>query len=116
MGPEVTLGEKVKEVKVLEVELFIEIKKHLIRSRKKMERFCKIMRKNNVKMTPNIWEKLGIHDHKLDDEYETVRVKMTHTVEEEIPINPTQNTRRRKSAKTTKKVTKEVEEMKDLTI
>ena len=41
---------------------------------------------------------------------------MTHTVEEEIPIDPTQNTRGRKSAKTTKKVTKEVEEMKDLTI
>ena len=81
-----------------------------------MERFCKIMRKNNVKMTPNIREKLGFHDHKLDDEYETVRVKMTHTVEEEIAIDPTQNTRGRKSAKTTKKVTKEVEEMKDLTI
>ena len=40
------------------MELFTEVKKHLIKSRNKMERLCQILRKHKVKMTPRVREKL----------------------------------------------------------
>ena len=67
-------------------------------------------------MTPRVREKLMLQDHKLDHDYETIKVKMKKVLMEEVPIDPNVKTRGRKSAKLTKKVRKEVMEEKDLTI
>ena len=116
MGPEVKIGGGEEEQKVIGLELFTEVKKHLVKSKNKMERLCRIMRKHGVKMEPRVKEKLSLQDHKLDEHYETIKVEMTKTVTEEVPIDPNEKRRGRKSAKTTRKVKKEVTEEKDLTI
>ena len=116
LSSEVTVGEKKVSQKVLGLELFTEVKKHLIKSKNKMEKFCKILRKHKVVMVPRIREKLMLEDHQLDDKYETIEVELTKTVTEEVPIDPTVKTRGMKSSKLTKKVRKEVKVEKDVTI
>ena len=81
-----------------------------------MEQFCKIMRKHKVVMTPRVRDKLMRQDHMLDKDYETIKIKTQKTVTEEVPIDPSEKRRGRKSAKTTKKISKQVEEEKDLAI
>ena len=49
-----------------------------------MKEICHIMRKFQVKMTPNIREKLWAIDHLFDYHYVTLRVKATKTVTVEI--------------------------------
>ena len=75
MGAEVTVGAGKTEHNVLPIEVFKEIKKNLIKSRKKMESLCHILRRNKVKMTARVREQLQLNDHKLDDSYETVKIK-----------------------------------------
>ena len=116
MGTEISIGKKEEAPTPLPIEVFTEIKKHLISSRKKMERFCQIIRKYKVKMTPRVREKLQLQDHALDDMYETVRIQVKKTVSEEVPIDPTAKQKGRKSKKLTRTVKREVQEEKDLTI
>ena len=73
-----------------------------------MEEMCQILRKNKVKMTPNVRTKLREIDHLLDNEYVTLKVNMTETVMVEIEDDSTET----KTTKQRKKVSVE----KDLTI
>ena len=57
-----------KNVSIMPIEVFQEIKKCLNESKKKMEEMCQILRKNKVKMTPNVGTKLREIDHILDNE------------------------------------------------
>ena len=116
MGQEVSVGERKEEPAVLGIELFTEVKKHLVKSKNKMEKLCQIMRKHGVKMTPKVREKLNLQYHRLDHHYETIKVEMTKTKVEEVAIDPNEKRRGRKSAKLTRKVKKEVLEEKDVTI
>ena len=77
---EVTVGSSQESITVLVIAVLHEIKKSLKQSKKKMEEMCKILRTHKVGMTPNVKVKLREMDHLLDDEYVTVRVKMTKTV------------------------------------
>ena len=54
MSSEVTVGERKVEQKVLGMDLFTEVKKHLIKSKNKMEKLCKILRKHKVTMLPRV--------------------------------------------------------------
>ena len=116
MSSEVTVGERKVEQKVLGMDLFTEVKKHLIKSKNKMEKLCKILRKHKVTMLPRVKEKLNLQDHRLDQHYETIKVNLTKTETEEVPIDPNIKTRGRKSAKLTRKVKKVVTIEKDVTI
>ena len=44
-------------------------------------------------MTPRVREKLMLQDYKLDNQYETIKVKMSKNVTEEVAINPNTKTR-----------------------
>ena len=73
-GKEVTMGAATESQPILSIEVFQEIKKTLNESKKqkaKMEEVCQILRKNKVKMTPNVKAKLKEIDHLLEDEYTT---------------------------------------------
>ena len=116
IGQKLMLGDTKEEKQPLSIEVFTEIKKRLIKSKKKMEQFCKIMRKHKVVMTPRVRDKLMRQDHMLDKDYETIKIKTQKTVTEEVLIDPSEKRRGRKSAKMTKKISKQVEEEKDLAI
>ena len=89
--------------------MFSEIKKSLVLSKKKMEEMCQILRKNKVKMTPNVRKKVREIDHLLDNEYVTLKVYMTETVTVEEMEDSTE-------ARKTKTQRKTVSVKKDLTI
>ena len=74
-GKMITVGKDMEETPLLSAEIFSDIKKTLVLSKNKMEKLCHIMRKNRVKMEPNVRQKLKEIDHLLDEEYETVKVK-----------------------------------------
>ena len=74
-GKMITVGMDMEETPLLSAEIFSDIKKTLVLSKNKMEKLCHIMRKNRVKMEPNVRQKLKEIDHLLDEEYETVKVK-----------------------------------------
>ena len=107
-GKDVRIGPQEKNVSIMLIEVFREIKKCLNESKKKMEEMCQILRKNKVKMTPNVGTKLREIDHLLDDEYVTLKVNMTETVTVESKEDSTQT-------KTTKQRMK-ISVEKDLTI
>ena len=86
-GKEVTIGEQKKNETILPIEVFQEIKKCLYQSKKKMEEMCQILRKNKVKMIPNVRKQLKDIDHLLDDEYVTVKMNFTETVTVEVKDN-----------------------------
>ena len=79
-GKDVRIGLQEKNVSIMPIEVFQEIKKCLNESKKKMEEMCKILRRYKVKMTPNVRTKLREIDHLLDDEYVTLKVNMIETV------------------------------------
>ena len=56
-GKDVRIGLQEKNVSIMPIEVFQEIKKCLNESKKKMEEMCQILRRNKVKMTPNIRKK-----------------------------------------------------------
>ena len=116
MGTEMKVGGNKNEYHPLPIEIFIEIKKNIVKSRRKMESLCHILRCNKVTMTKCIREKLKCNDNKLDDCYEMVKVKTQMNITEEVQIHPTVKRRGRKTAKLTEKVKKTVEEETDLTI
>ena len=116
MGTEMKVGGNKNEYHPLPIEIFIEIKKNIVKSRRKMESLCHILRRNKVTMTKCIREKLKCNDHRLDDCYETVKIKTQMNITEEVQIDPTVKRRGRKTAKLTEKVKKTVEEETDLTI
>ena len=89
---EVEIGTKQESVSILPIEIFQEIKKNLHQSKKKMEELCAILRRNKVKMTPNVRDKLCDIDHLLDEEYTTVKIKMTKKVTVEMVNDPTTKT------------------------
>ena len=64
--------------------MFKEIKKNLVLSKKKMAEVCKTFRKYKVKMVPNIRRTLQDIDNLLDDDYETIRIKVKETVTEQL--------------------------------
>ena len=74
------IGLQEKNVSIMPIEVFQEIKKCLNESKKKMEKMCQILRRNKVKMTPNIQTKLREIDHLLIDKYVTLKVNMPETV------------------------------------
>ena len=74
-GKMITVGMDMEETPLLSAEICSDIKKTLVLSKNKMEKLCHIMRKNRVKMEPNVRQKLKEIDHLLDEEYETVKVK-----------------------------------------
>ena len=118
MSKEVTIGAKGEEKEIMPIEVFKEIKKELVKSKNKMEKLCSIMRKHKVKMSPRIKDKLRESDHILDEEYETIQIKFEKSVSEDVPIRFTQSRRGKTSElpKITKKITKKVYEVRNLTI
>ena len=86
-GKEVTIGEQKKNETILPIEVFQEIKKCLYQSKKKMEEMGQILRKNKVKMIPDVRKQLKDIDHLLDDEYVTVKMNFTETVTVEVKGN-----------------------------
>ena len=111
-GKEVTVGAAPVCETILPIEVFQEVKKALNESKKKMEELCQILRKAKVKMTPNVKAKLKEIDNLLEDEYTTVRLKMTKTVTVEVDEDEEKKAKRKK--KKTERKTVEVE--RDLTI
>ena len=67
-------------------------------------------------MKPRIREKLAEIDHMLDSEYETIQFTFMRSVTVEEAIDPTEVRRGRKSSKLTRKVSREIEEKRDITI
>ena len=76
------------------------------------------MIKHKVKMSPRIKDKLREYDHILDEEYETIQINFEKSVSEDVPIKFTRSRRGKKSEvpKITKKITKKVYEVRNLTI
>ena len=93
---EVTVGVAPESVPILPIEVFQEIKKTPKAGKKKMEELCKILRESKVKMTPNVKVKLSEIDHLFDDEYTTVRLKMTKTVIVEVEEDSEKKAKRKK--------------------
>ena len=58
LSKEIIVGNNINGTPILPIEMFQEIKKSLNMSKTKMEEMCHIMRKFQVKMTPNVREKL----------------------------------------------------------
>ena len=83
-GKEVTVGAAPEPDSIMPIEVFQEVKKYLCHSKKKMEEICQILRRNKVKLTPNVRSKLKDIDHLLDEEYITVRIKMKKTITVEV--------------------------------
>ena len=113
----VTVGTSQESITVLPIEVFREIKKSLKQSKKKMDDMCKILRTHKIKMTPNVKVKLREMDHLLDDEYVTVRVKMTKTETVEVEdkdVRTNEEPKKVKLGKTTERVKVEVE--RDITL
>ena len=102
----------------MSIEMFREIKKELVNSKNKMEKLCSIMRKHKVKMSPRVKNKLRDYDHILDEEYETIQINFEKSNSEDVPIKLTRSRREKKSEvpKITKKITKKVYEVRNLTI
>ena len=83
-GKEVTVRGAPEPDSIMSIEVFQEIKKSLCQSKKKMEELCQILRRNRVKLTPNVRSKLKDIDHLLDEEYVTVRMNMKKTITVEV--------------------------------
>ena len=84
MGKVVTVGSEAVVTPLLSAEVFAEIKKSLVLSKHSVDKLCHILRRNKVKMEPNVRQKLKDINHLLDEEYETVRVKfMVDKIEQE---------------------------------
>ena len=78
-----------------------------------MEELCQILRRNKVKLTPNVRSKLKEIDHLLDEEYVTVRINMKKTVTVEVEVGRTNLKRGQEKKKTERKL---IEVERDLTI
>ena len=104
---EIVIGKKAEKIAILPIEVFTEIKKSLVLSKKKMEEICNILRIFKVKMTPNVREKLKDIDHLLDKEYETIRIKVKETETVEV-----EEAEKNKSGKKKQKTGKVKNEMK----
>ena len=81
-----------------------------------MTELCTILQKNRIRIELRIWGKLAEIDHLLDSDYETIQVTFMRSVTVEEAIDPTEVRRGRKSSKLTRKVSREVEEKRDVTI
>ena len=55
-----------------------------------------MLKKSKVKITPNVKAKLSEIDHLFDDEYTTVRLKMTKTVIVEVEEDSEKKAKRKK--------------------
>ena len=78
------LGKVQRNTDILPTDLFKEIKKNVVLSKKKMGEMCKTLRKFKVQIAPNIMKKLHDIDHLLDNDYETIRIKVKETVTEDM--------------------------------
>ena len=115
LSKEIIVGNNINRTPILPIEMFQEIKKSLNMSKTKMEEMCHIMRKFQVKMTPNVREKLWAIDHLLDDHYVTLRVKATKTVTVEIEDDFVDRRGRKRSKPGPRTERREVEVEKDIT-
>ena len=116
MGEEIRMGETKEEATILPLQVFQEVKKSLVLSKQKINELCTILRKNRIRIEPRIREKLVEIDLLLDSEYETVKVTFMRSVTVEEAIDPTVVRRGRKSTKLTRKVSREIEEKRDITL
>ena len=114
MGEEIVMGDKQEEAPILSLQVFQEVKKSLVLSKKKQ--LCFILWQHKVTIEPRVREKLAEIDHLLDTDYDTIRVQLTRSVTVEEAVDPTVKRRGRKSSKLTKKVTHEVEEENSITV
>ena len=78
------VGKVQRNTEILPTDLFKEIKKNLVLSKKKMGEMCKTLRKFKVQIAPNIRKKLHDIDNLLDNDYETIRIKVKETVTEDM--------------------------------
>ena len=86
-GKKITIGETKDTLFLIRGEVFVEIKKQLSLSKNKTENLTTILRKNKVKIQPNVRDKLRDIDHLLLDNYETLRLKFKETIFDDPEID-----------------------------
>ena len=101
MGENIVIWDTKKEVTILPLQVFQEVKMSLVLSKTKINQLCSILRRNKDCIEPRIHDDIRKIYHLLYSEYETICVKFIHSITTEEKIYPTMPRRGRKSFKDT---------------